>query len=113
MNRWLRRLFGVYSLAPDIEAFNQAIIRSVSGRNHDGFAIAQDFRALINRNPDLGKRVIFMLLHWCGEYDAPPESNDQLQRWAGKREIADRIKAAMYGDLSAPEVEEIKDDDLR
>jgi len=48
-----------------------------------------------------------MLMSWCGEYDVadddgrvPPIDNNELQRWAGKREIAARIKAALYADLN-------------
>ncbi len=89
-------------LTPDLEAFNQAVINSVYGREYTGTAVAQDFRALMLRDPGLGKRVLHMLLHWCGEFDNPPEENELLQRWAGKRELAARIKAAMYADLSTP-----------
>ena len=56
---------------------------------------------------DRGKRVLFMLMTWCGEYDVsndegrvPPLDPNALQRWAGKREIAARLKAALYADLN-------------
>ena len=100
-------------LNPDIEAFNTAIINSVYGRMHDGADVAGDFRHTINAEPARGKRVLFMLLTWCGEYDNPPTDNDALQRWAGKREVAALIKAAMFADLSTQAVEEIKDYDPR
>ncbi len=89
-------------LEPDLRGFNEALIRSVFKKEHDGAAVAGDFRSLFLREPILGERVLFMLLKWCGEYDQPPESNDGLQRWAGRREVAARIKAAMYADLSSP-----------
>ena len=46
-------------------------------------------------------------MSWCSEYDVadddgrvPPIDNNELQRWAGKREIAARITAALYADLN-------------
>jgi len=51
-----------------------------------------------------------MILTWCGEYDVsedddpesrvPPLDPALLQRWAGKREIAAKLKAALYADLT-------------
>ena len=94
---------GKPKLEPDIDAFHRALISSTIGRAHDGRDVAGDFRSLFNQNPHLGQRVLFVMLSWCGEYDDPPEGNEGLQRWAGKREIAGRIKAAMYADLSETE----------
>ncbi len=97
---------------PDFEKFNQLLIRSVAGRAHDGINVAHDFRYTFLENPEMGKRVLFMLLKWCGEYDThPPTGNEELQRWAGKREVAARIKTALYADLSSPKVMEGQDED--
>ena len=97
---------------PDFEKFNQLPIRSVAGRAHDGINVAHDFRYTFLENPEMGKRVLFMLLKWCGEYDThPPTGNEELQRWAGKREVAARIKTALYADLSSPQVMEGQDED--
>ena len=97
---------------PDFEKFNQLLIRSVAGRAHDGINVAHDFRYTFLENPEMGKRVLFMLLKWCGEYDThPPTGNEELQRWAGKREVAARIKTALYADLSSPQVMEGQDED--
>jgi hypothetical protein len=93
-------------LHPDLDAFHEEIIHSVYGREYDGQSVAGDFRSLFLRDPALGKRVLFMILTWCGEFEGPPEGNEELQRWAGKREIAARIKAAMYADLSPQPVRE-------
>jgi len=101
------------TLNPDINAFHTAIVHSVYGRSHQGDDVAGDFRILFNKEPQLGQRVLFMLLTWCGEYDDPPESNDALQRWAGKRELAGKIKAAMFADLSTPEPREEIEDNVR
>ena len=93
---------------PDLETFNKMLVGSVMGRDHSGRDVAGDFRSLFLRD-DVGKRVLFMLMNWCGEYDAPPESNEELQRWAGKREVAAFIKAALYADLTTqpePEIDE-------
>jgi len=90
------------TLEPDLEAFTSGLIGSVVGREYTNVDVARDFRYLMMTDPALGKRVLFMLLTWCGEFDDPPESNEDLQRWAGKREVAARIKAAMYADLSSP-----------
>lgn len=102
-------------LNPDLDAFHREVIHSVYGREHDGRSVAGDFRSIFLSEPARGKRVLFMLLTWCGEFEGPPDGNDDLQRWAGKREIAERIKAAMYADLSPqPEArEEGIDDDPR
>ena len=90
------------TLEPDVEGFTSALIGSVVGREYSTTDVARDFRHLMMTEPDLGKRVLFMLMTWCGEFEDPPESNEDLQRWAGKREVAARIKAAMYADLSSP-----------
>lgn len=101
-------------LKPDLEGFHRALINSVVGRDHDGHSVAGDFRALFNREPLLGQRVLFMLLKWCGEYEGPPSgSTEALQRWAGKRELAGLIKAAMYADLSHPPDTEELDENVR
>ena len=97
---------------PDFERFNELLIRSVAGRAHDGIHVAHDFRHTFLENPEMGKRVLFMLLKWCGEYDTnPPAGNEELQRWAGKREVAARIKTALYADLSSPEIMEGSEED--
>ena len=94
----------------NLDQFHNEIIHSVYGRDHDGRDVAGDFRSLFTRtNPALGNRVLFMLLTWCGEYEPPPEDNAALQRWAGKKEIAGRIKAAMHASLNQPK--EYVDDD--
>ena len=96
---------------PNLEAFHAELARSVNIHNLDGEDVAKLFRRLfVNLDPVLGRQVLFILLTWCEEYRAstgpddpvPPIDGDQLQRWAGKREIAARIKAALNADLSAP-----------
>lgn len=94
---WFRRK---RKLQPDLDEFHRALIASTYGRSYDGRDVAGDFRSLFTREPMLGRRVMFMLLTWCGEYEPPPEEDAALQRWAGKREIAGMIKAAMHADLS-------------
>jgi hypothetical protein len=87
-------------LEPDVEAFLDALHKSVAGKQLDGKDIAVAMRHLFTRHdPQLGRVVLHALLTWCGEYENPPEDNEALQRWAGKREIAVRIKAAMHADL--------------
>lgn len=98
-------------LTPDLEAFNKALARSVN-LNYGPEAVAGDFRRLFLNEPELGKRVLFMLLTWCGEFEVdnpddpesrvPPVDPMLLQRWAGKREVAAKIKAAIYADLNNP-----------
>lgn len=86
---------------PDVEKFNRALHGAVFGKIYTGEDVAGDFRSVFLRdNPELGKRVLFTLLSWCGEYDTEVPSGEDLQRWAGKREVAARIKAALYADLS-------------
>ena len=90
-------------LTPDLNKFNNELIHSVYGRMYDDRDVAADFRHAINSEPARGRRVLFTLLTWCGEYSGPPEDDAALQRWAGKQEIAALIKAAMFADLSIEE----------
>jgi hypothetical protein len=98
-------------LKPDLGAFNLELARVAGTTELDGTDVAKVFRHLfLTADPILGKKVLFILLSWCGEYqvDDPDDSDGRvppldpaaLQRWAGKREIAALIKAAMYADLS-------------
>lgn len=91
-------------LTPDVTAFTDALHKAVAGKTLDGEDVAIAFRHLfVNADPQLGKVVLHILLTWCGEYATEediPRDNEGLQRWAGKREIAARIKAAMHADLS-------------
>lgn len=100
------------TLEPDLEDFHKQLVTSLDLHRHGPADVARDFRKLFLEDPYLGKRVLFMLMSWCGEYDVadddgriPPIDNNELQRWAGKREIAARIKAALYADLN--NIEEI------
>jgi len=87
--------------ALDLEKLRRMLHGSVAGRDHSNLHVAQDFRALfLNNDPELGKRVLFMILTWCGEYDLETPGKEDLERWAGKRDIAGKIKAALYADLS-------------
>lgn len=96
-------------LKPDLEKFHSEIIHSVYGRDYSDRDVAGDFRRTINEERHRGRRVLFALLTWCGEYTGPPEDDASLQRWAGKQEVAALIKAAMYADLSPEELEEQED----
>lgn len=89
-------------MTPDLERFNDLLRDAVLGREMDGERVALDFRRLFLREPDLGRRVLFVLMTWCGEYDATIPKGEDLPRWAGKREIAARLKAALYGDIETP-----------
>lgn len=103
MIRWFLSHFKEPCLDPDIEAFNQALIRSVDLQHYDGQQVAVDFRRVFMRDAAAGKRVLFMIMKWCGEYDDNiPENNEGLNRWAGKREIAWKIKAALNADIDQP-----------
>ena len=93
-------------LIPNLEEFHSAIVHSVYGRDYTAEDVAADFRRTMDEEPARGRRVMFSLLTWCGEYMGPPEDNDALQRWAGKQEVAALIKAAMHADLSPEEVKE-------
>lgn len=60
------------------------------------------FRHLFVLNdPVLGKKVLFVLMSWLGEYETMiPTDTNELHRYAGKRQIAGLIKAALHADLS-------------
>ena len=94
-------------LEPDLEDFHRQLVSSLDLARYGPADVARDFRTLFLEDRDLGKRVLFMLMSWLGEYDVsnddgrvPPIDPNELQRWAGKREIAARIKAALYADLN-------------
>ncbi len=90
-------------MTPDVEAFNRDLIRHNVGASLDGDAVARVFRAFFTQDPARGRKVLFILLHWCGEYDTDvPTDPHELQQWAGKKQVAALIKAAMYADLDAP-----------
>lgn len=100
--RWFNRKKSV-DLIPDVDQFNRDLIKSVNVENYDGQQVAADFRRLFLKDPDLGKRVLFILMKWCGEYENNiPTSTDELNRWAGKKEIAWNIKAALNANLDNP-----------
>ena len=97
----------VAELEPDLEDFHKQLVQSLDLARYGPADVARDFRALFLEDADRGKRVLFMLMSWCGEYDVsndegrvPPLDPNELQRWAGKREIAARLKAALYADLN-------------
>lgn len=96
-------------LKPDTELFNRMLVGAVIGRDYSGKDVAGDFRQLFLRDDILGKRVLFSIMDWCGEFDSPPESNEELQRWAGKREVAMLVKSALYADLTTPPPQETDD----
>lgn len=96
-------------LKVDMDAFNAALLAAVDLNRYQPEDIARDFRVLFQGNDVLGKRVLFMLLTWCGEYEVgddvdriPPIDGDELQRWAGKREVAAKIKAAVFAYIEQP-----------
>ena len=100
-------------LEPDLHAVNKALADTGGVSDLDGLDVAKLFRQFfLNDETGAGKKVLFLLLTWCGEYEAddpdnpearvPPADPVLLQRWAGKREIAAKIKAALYADLRDP-----------
>jgi hypothetical protein len=89
-------------LKPDVELFNKLLHASVVGQPMTGEEVAASFRHLFLRDPLLGRRVLFILLKWLGEYDTEIPTGEALQRWAGKREVAALVKAALFADLSTP-----------
>lgn len=100
MFKWFAALFKRHTVEPDLHAFDIALRKSVNVERHDGQQVAKDFRRLFLRDEALGKRVLFMLMTWCGDYESEiPEDNNGLNRWAGKQEIAWQIKAALHANL--------------
>lgn len=99
----IKSFFKRRSLNPDLDAFNRALHRSVNVEHHDNEQVAKDFRRLFLSDPELGKRVLFMLMTWCEEYNGViPEDESSLNRWAGKQEVAWKIKAALHGNIDEP-----------
>jgi len=100
-------------LEPDLEEFNKALMHVAGVANMDGLDIAKLFRHFfLGDENEQGRKVLFLLLTWSGEYEVddpddpmgrvPPVDPALLQRWAGKREIAAKLKAALYADLRDP-----------
>ena len=100
-------------LEPDLEEFNRALMRSSGVAGMNGPDLAKLFRHFfLGDENEQGRKVLFLLLTWCGEYEVddpddpharvPPVDPALLQRWAGKREIAAKLKAALYADLRDP-----------
>ena len=100
-------------LDPNLEAFHNELINSVYGRMYGGADIAGDFRLMVNSEPQRGRRALFMLLTWCGEYEDPPTDADELREYAGRRRVAGKIKAALFADLSNPEAVKEMNTDVR
>lgn len=86
----------------DILGFAHECAMSVYGRDYDELAMARDMRRLFMADPALGRRVLFTLMAWCGEYEFEVPTGEALARWAGKKEVAARIKAALHADLTTP-----------
>jgi len=100
-------------LDPDQEAFNKVLMHVAGIQDMDGLDVAKLFRHFfLGDDNEQGRKVLFILLTWCGEYlvDDPDDPNNRvppvdpalLQRWAGKQEIAAKLKAALYADLRDP-----------
>jgi hypothetical protein len=83
-----------------VDLVNAEILNSVRGKDRSDVEAAYEFRRLFNRDEVLGNMVLHTLLFWCAEYTPPPKDNTELQRWAGRRDVAALIKAALYADLS-------------
>ena len=99
----IKALFKRKTIEPDLQAFDLALKKSVNLESHDGQQVAKDFRRLFLHDPALGKRVLFMLMTWCGDYESDiPDDHNGLERWAGKQEIAWKIKAALHANLDDP-----------
>lgn len=89
-------------LEPDLDRFHEALKKSVNVDKHDGTQVAKDFRRLFmgRGDPDCGKRVLFMLMTWMDEYETQiPTDDAELQRYAARRELAQKIKAALHANL--------------
>jgi hypothetical protein len=100
--------------------YSRDLVRAAGVDNLEPSDIAAMFRRLfLVQDPHLGEKCLFVLLSWLGEYDisdpddpdfrVPPLDDRELQRWAAKREIANKLKAAIYADLSIPQIEEPTD----
>ena len=66
------------SLEPDLEDFHKQLVTSLDLHRHGPADVARDFRKLFLEDPYLGKRVLFMILSWCGEYDVADDDGRVL-----------------------------------
>jgi len=113
LQKFIRRAFKT-RLVPDFEGFHRSLLRAVGVEGYQPRDVAMDFRQVFLREDDggAGRRVLFTLLTWCGDYAVddpdnptsriPPVQTEELHRWAGKQEVGGQIKTALYVDLTPP-----------
>lgn len=111
MPRFLHALFRRRrrKVVPDYDTFWAELARRLNLNHYDDIQLARDFRRVFLETTR-GRRVLFRLLDWCGEYDVgddvPPVDPNQLQRYAALRQLAGKIKTAVYADMPAELLED-------
>lgn len=76
---------------------------AVQSRNLDDIDVAQAFRRTLLADDSSSATALVKLFELLGEFTPPPEDPHELVRWAGKREVAHNLKAALYAPLTNPQ----------
>jgi hypothetical protein len=71
----------------------------VQARSLSGVEIAQAFRHTFFANHPSSAVAMVHLFELLGEFTSPPADPHELARWAGKRQVAHELKAALYAPL--------------
>lgn len=72
----------------------------VHSRNLDDVDVAQAFRRTLLSDSPHSSATLVKLFELLGEFVPPPADPHELARWAGKREVAHDLKAALYAPLT-------------
>ncbi|MEQ9487478.1 MAG: hypothetical protein RIM72_00645 [Alphaproteobacteria bacterium] len=99
-----RRRSPTDGLAPDLSELRSEILPMLSaGPYPAGDAKRDAIRTFLASGDPGARRTLALILWWCGAFDVqPPAQSDELQRWAGRQEIARRIAALLYTDPPDP-----------
>lgn len=83
---------------PDPEALLRDLARALDIERYGETDRRRDFRRLFGGQD--GRRVLYQILLWGGLYDAEaPLDSQELQRWAGRRDLATNILTALHAVL--------------
>ena len=89
---------------PDPEAFLADLRASARTERYSDIDRRRDFRQVFSGAG--GKRVLYQIMDWGGMFDPRgevPTDPDELQRWAGRRDLAADIMVALNAEVTPDE----------
>jgi len=93
------------TLPPDPEAMLRGLASALDIERYGEMDRRRDFRRLFGGRE--GRRVLYQILLWGGLYDAEaPLDGQELQRWAGRRDLATNILTALHAVLPENEADD-------